>query len=634
MTASFSPLPRLVLALACLVPVVGAFFVSAGLFTIDEFIYLVSADAMANHASLTVDNGFERFASGDLRLWLLVDGPNGLAPQYPPGLAILGMPFYSVFGARGLILMNAVAAAGVAFLTWRIALKLYADAAVALVAVLLLVLGTFQLDYAWGIWPHMTSAFFVLLAFYLALKAMEAEAPRAVFGLAAGAGLAVGLGMTLRADIILALPVFTVCALLYATRPVLMLLGGALGFAPGVAALAAMNQHKFGTLNFLSYGRTGSGGGDDVTTYLGVAAIFLIALVALFAVRGITWSSRWVGPGLTAGAGAVAVIMLIPATGDFLRALLRGYTALFVDARTITDTRHGVGFASDGSLLFWGVAKKAMFQSLPWLGVLAALLFSGWKQAHRRAHVILMIFVLVWSLPFAFLAWHGGFSSSMRYFLPLLPPLAMLGAALVVELASRSRMPVSLLVGGAGFGLAFSLATILSGEVSAGFTQQALTLVVFIAVAASVAVASVRTRLAAIVNPVALATLGFGIGVSFFGNVIVDVSFSQIIREKSATMANAVDTVPGPVLFYGAPETFAFAASRPDALVGVSDRLTSEIDPRLFEDALGEGYRVFADRASAMRVADLTDLAFVDTRLFPDGSIVEVVAVRDLAADR
>lgn len=623
---------RVVVVLACFVPVIGAFIVSSGLFTIDEFIYLISTDAMASRGSLTVENGYGQFASEDLRLWFLVNGPNGLAPQYPPGLAILGTPFYWAFGPRGLIVMNAVAAAGVALLTWRIALALYADATVALVSVLLLVLGTFYLDYAWGIWPHMTSVLFLMGAFYLLLKAIAADAPRTVFGFAAASGLSVGLGMTFRADAILALPIFTACALLYAARPIMTLVGGALGFLPGVSALALANFYKFGTLNFLSYGRTGSGGGDDVTSHLGVAMVFLVALAVIWAARGLKWSKRWAGPGAVLAAVVVALLMLVPATNEFLRSLLRGYIALFLDARTITESKHGLGFTADGSLIFWGVAKKAIFQSLPWLGILAALVFGAWKPEHRRAHLIILIFALFWSVPFASLAWHGGFSSSMRYFMPLVPLLAVLGAALVVDLASRSPMPVALPVIGAVIGLVLSVAVFLWGGVSTGFTQQALNLLVFCLIAAAVTAASLRSLIGAVARPVALTTVGFGIGVSFFGSVIVDVSFSQLTRERSTTAAEAARSVAGPVLFYGSPKVFAFAASRPDVLVGVSDRLTQEIDVRLFKNALDEGYRVFATLGTAEDVGEVTDLGYVETGLFPDGSIVEMVAGNDVAA--
>src|SRR6056297_2775806 len=103
---------QLLLLFVCAVPLFGAVHLSDGLFTIDELIYLISADALARDGALTVDNGFSQFGSEDLNLWFLVEGPNGLAPQYPPGVAILGLPFYLLFETRGLIVMNALAAVG------------------------------------------------------------------------------------------------------------------------------------------------------------------------------------------------------------------------------------------------------------------------------------------------------------------------------------------------------------------------------------------------------------------------------------------------------------------------------------------------------------------------------------------
>ena len=73
-------LPIAVLLLA------GAFVASPGLFNIDEFVLLAGAQALLKTDALTIENGWAQFASPDLKLWILVAGPNGLAPQYPVGL--------------------------------------------------------------------------------------------------------------------------------------------------------------------------------------------------------------------------------------------------------------------------------------------------------------------------------------------------------------------------------------------------------------------------------------------------------------------------------------------------------------------------------------------------------------------
>ena len=84
----------------------------------------------------------------------MVNGPNGVAPQYPPGTAVLGAPLYGAFGIRGMILPNAVAAAATLWLVFALARRLTGDATLALGAVGLLAFDTYFLEYAYGIWPH------------------------------------------------------------------------------------------------------------------------------------------------------------------------------------------------------------------------------------------------------------------------------------------------------------------------------------------------------------------------------------------------------------------------------------------------------------------------------------------------
>ena len=66
------------IALALLV---GAFLVSPGLFIIDEVIVLSGAQALLSTGGFVVENGWSEFSSPDLKLWLFVAGPHGLAPQ-------------------------------------------------------------------------------------------------------------------------------------------------------------------------------------------------------------------------------------------------------------------------------------------------------------------------------------------------------------------------------------------------------------------------------------------------------------------------------------------------------------------------------------------------------------------------
>lgn len=618
---------HIALLVACGVPVIGAFLVSSGLFTIDELIYLISAEAMASHRSLTVENGFSQLGSEDLKLILLVDGPNGLTPQYPPGLATLGLPLYAALGARGLILLNALAAAGVAVLTWCLAQKLYRSAAVATVSVMVLTFATFQLDYAWGVWPHMTSAFFVLLSFLLALRAMESADPKPVVLYAILSGLAVGTGLLFRADSILVLPIIAACIFFAGKRPVLTMIGGAIGLVPGLAVAAWVNLHKFGTPNVLSYGRTGSGGGDDINSHLGAAFIIAAVMIAMLLVRSVPWTHTRKIIGLITLVAAALVALAAPSIRTMLFAILEGYMALFVDSRLIEDPRDGVQWADDGTLLFWGVAKKAVFQSLPWLAILTVLFIASWRKEHVRPHVMLLIFVFIWSLPFTALSWHGGFSSSMRYFLPMLPVLVVLSSALMVDLASRTQISLAVTILGMAAGLFFSF---LQFEPSETFTdgrlQQSMNLYVFYGLTLVVIGSALLTRLAHASTAPALLAVGFGLGVGGFSSTVVDVTFAQKTRTTNAAVSDLARNLSGPLLIYGSPRAFAFAVERPDVILGVSKSQKHEVDVDLFTRAIGSGYRAVTTLETAEYVRQATGLSYTDLDISPNRTWVEVIA--------
>ena len=103
----------------------GALLVSDGYFTVDEFVYVLGAQAMAQNMSLVIENGFDTYGSENLKVWNVVIGPAGLVSQYPVGTAVIGAPLLLLFGVRGLIVLNALAAVGTLFLTRSLARRLY-----------------------------------------------------------------------------------------------------------------------------------------------------------------------------------------------------------------------------------------------------------------------------------------------------------------------------------------------------------------------------------------------------------------------------------------------------------------------------------------------------------------------------
>ena len=100
-------------------------FVSGGFFNIDEFVYFIGADGFYRTGGLTVENGIDGVTSDDLRILLLVAGPDGLAPQYPAGTAIAGGYLIGLFGQYALIALNVLAGIGTLFAAHALACRLF-----------------------------------------------------------------------------------------------------------------------------------------------------------------------------------------------------------------------------------------------------------------------------------------------------------------------------------------------------------------------------------------------------------------------------------------------------------------------------------------------------------------------------
>ena len=271
------PNDRLLWGLSALILMV-AFIASTGFFSIDEAMYYLGARAIADHGSLGLDNGYHLFHSESLRLRMLIDGPQGLTPQYPAGTALLGGLLLPVMGVRAFILLNAIAAILTLFTVRKICLSQFRSEAVWRIAALLLVAGSFWLEYAVGIWPHMLSTFFAVQAYWLALRHLGSDGTDRRDAILSG--LFAGAGMLFRLDAILAVPAIGLILLIYAPRFVRSGFYFGLGVLPSIALASWFNQLKFGTPNPLSYGQ--SGGSTDLSAHLPLFAALLIAPARFF----------------------------------------------------------------------------------------------------------------------------------------------------------------------------------------------------------------------------------------------------------------------------------------------------------------------------------------------------------------
>ncbi|MEP5761492.1 MAG: hypothetical protein ABJ327_19675 [Litoreibacter sp.] len=572
---------------------VGPFVVSTGFFTIDEVVYFLSAHAFSGGQGFFVDNGVPQFASPDLTmLTFLVLMPDGLTVQYPGGFAVVGSLFFDAFGARGLLLANALAGVGTLFVTHKLALRLFQSMAAANLAVALCAIFSFMPEYAVGYWPHMISVLSVTLALYLFVHALDPDAP---FKWAFASGLVLGAGLLFRVDGLLLLSTIALVTALYASNPVRVFGGGVLGMLPGLALSSAINSIKFGTLNPISYGPSGEGWADP-TTYLLFAGVAAIATLAVWGLRlrgGLPkiWALVLVGI-------AVAAIFALPQVERQVLRLVRGILALWIDSKTIIDTRPGVESGPDGTQFFWGMSKKALGQSLPWLGLIAALLVLP-KAAYRRSISIVLIFVALWSLPFLLRSWHGGLGSNMRYLLPVLPALAALVGWIIVEVAGRLKTPVPTMV--LGGMLAFGLQQIWLMSTTSGLAgfQQILASYVLFAVAIAVCVGLLIDRLA----PVAGVAVGLGLGMAFL-NGIADFSQSQHKRSIAYDLSSQFSQITDRVVVYGSPENVVYTPAKTNAIAAVVPFANSSFDHDFIQAALAENHRVIMANNIIVRLSE------------------------------
>ncbi len=564
---------------------------SLNLFITDEAVYLLGADTFRLTGDFIIDNGIRRFGSLDLA-WLhfLPDGPNGQTTQYPPGTSIVGGWLLTLFDVRGFVLLNVAATIGCLFVTRALARLLFGDDRIALAATLLFLFGSFVVEYAVGLWPHMVSVLAVNLSLFLFLKALFSG--ERIFLLSALSGLVLGTGMVFRIDTILLLPVIGLVTLLFVPQwqgAIRIGLGGLSGLAGPVLLMAAINSHRYGTWNPLSYGPDQSGGAALIG-YLSQAVIILVLAAGLIAARALgprVPGRLWAALIIAFGAGA---LLLSPQIRDLGQAYALGVLRLIVDATWINDPRSGIVAKPDGTLIFWGLSKKALGQSLPWIGILLALVGLSWADK-RRSIVIALVLIGVWTLPFLIRSWFGGGGSNMRYFLPVLPVLSILAAWVIARLMTDPALPAHqrarlLLVGGC---LASVVALVWMTQTDNGMAtlHQVLSTYILFAVAAAGLLAGFLTSPG--LRKAALVLTGVGIGTSTF-NGFTDTYMSQLRRESGPAYTDLSAGYDGDVLIY--MHLYRSALVTPGQYVAIASGEGGLPDPDLIAAALEAGLQV------------------------------------------
>ena len=232
--------------------------------------------------------------------------PRHMYGKYPPLYSVVAALPVHLLGIRGMYLMNAIALAVVIVLYYALAARvLPRRLAIGSTIALPFVVPLFP--YALMELPHLVSAAFVLLAIYLFLAAVRADARSKAFGFALASGLAAGFALGVRLQNITLCAVLAGLSLLRARRTLLAVAGQLTGQAACMVSMGLLNRERFGAFIPFSYGSNPLGGNintESARYYLAtpvvplavayvVCVVFILRRTPLATRRG--RAAMWVG---------------------------------------------------------------------------------------------------------------------------------------------------------------------------------------------------------------------------------------------------------------------------------------------------------------------------------------------------
>ena len=452
---AFDPKAAVVFSACLLAVVVAAGFSAGGHINLDEAIYHLMARDFLATGGPRLWNGYAEFPTRELTFPAVRVHDGELVSQYPQLFAVLAAPFYYLLGYDGLFVLNALAFAGVVWLTFWLARRLFAAPGLALNASLILVFATFAWEYTQATLPHTLSMLWVLGCLCLAVSARKSDDARRSLRLALAAGLLAGFGVGVRLDVIFVLP--ALAAPFFFLDPWKPRHGFAvvLGTVPGLAVMAAFNHDKFGIASPFTYGLSEPGRTMNLGSYLAQAGAGGLALLALWLatrsrLRPLIGERR-LTVGLL-GASLVALALSTPLGWAVVSRFADGLYQLLIDfrIRDLALANGGLSRGASGSMIYMDGLKKSLLQSCPYLAALAVPLWAMLRRpADRRAIAWLFLVPATYLSIYGYFAWHGGSGLNLRYFLPILPLTSILTAyawnALCADLAPWVRRAFPLL---------------------------------------------------------------------------------------------------------------------------------------------------------------------------------------------
>jgi len=407
-------------------------------FTIDGGIYYEMTRSFTDHDALNITSGMEiDGAPASVRgLTKVYDGK--VYGQYPAGYALVAAPFYSLLGIRGLMVMNSLAALISIALTFFLSNRLYRDRRIALWSALILGAATYLANYMFAIWPHALALAILLGATAAAVIGCEKDSWRTRACWFLTSGLFIGLGINIRLDIVLALPVL----LIWITQMAkpgdriapLSLLAGAI---PGFALAAWLNWIKFGIASPFHYGGDGTDHGSQLYFPLAFLGAALLAALIAFDFRKIVITA------VKRRRISFSVVIIIAAAGvlgagwGLFSATLQGMWVLIFNLQALQpqNFQRGVEFNEYGQLLFWDFPKRAFTQSLPFAALLIIPVVEFFRGEKIKAHGLCLLAIAAPVTFYAMTEWHGGSAYNLRYFMPALPFVAILSAVALSRLS-------------------------------------------------------------------------------------------------------------------------------------------------------------------------------------------------------
>ncbi|MEO1014863.1 MAG: hypothetical protein AAFX08_06690 [Pseudomonadota bacterium] len=574
-----------------------AFGAPLAAFTVDDFFYAQMAAAMAEEARLT----FQQLSlpgATSIDMELAGPAPDGrLAPQYPSGYALLAAPFYALFGLRGLILLNATAFLASAYCVWRLAINARFDRPTAALAVGLFSFCSIAPTYAFAIWPHMAALAFYLWALLLTIGAPGSARPRARL---CAAGLVLGFALSVRADAILPMIAVFVWLRLFSGLDRKHAGAFVVGLLPGLFACALLNFAKFGVFAPISYNKAegATALGDyallQALVYAALATLLIVnpAWLGLHRISSAVWRRdlRWPIIG-----AAVIIIIGLLMIGPSAQ-IAKGFYALLIDLQVHPFEIGHCVIKPDaaGVYTFCGLYKRALLQSMPFLGLAVLALACFPRSASRREEALLWLAAAAFVAFYALKAWHGGLSVNMRYLAPSAAILCVLVAPHAMSIIRRAALTPTQAALAATIGYAASLLAADSAPPAFygwTFLYPPMALGLAVALVALASPFDARPRLAGLSAALVVASIG-----ASAGNAAQEALIDRKIRARFAAAEALLEArlEPGALLITSNPAQFTRLALEGRSIVNASIGQT-EILGRTVALYLGAGRAVYVD---------------------------------------